>query len=305
MNAKSKTAKQQRKADNRAIVDARLARAFGDMYANGRVNIWPRVDLAGTSAPEFFDWLGDYARRELDYMSVDTFGHLSESVARISGLSGDYWPTAAHRLIQSRARCVAAGWNYASAARDHARLPLSFPCGPYERARAVLIADGLELLTAPAKRRDGRPYTRAAIYAHGRNGKTIYPDKLATSRIGGFRARDYGEMPYAERVRMVQFVEQFNAHIKSLADDAAAAYTEEMADTLTQNADDLRADIRAARDSYADLARELRTLRGIEAPTACDILRSQLSGFARSVRDDARTLSGLNVLVAELQGAQS
>lgn len=258
--------KRETKAARRAALRARLDRALSDIYGNARTR-WPDDDVRGFTS--FYDWLGGYAERAADYMQGERFG-MTERETR-----APEWRPASERLARARNR--RALQDYPGQWRAEARNNHAFPCGEFERERSALIREGVP-----------------KCYSYGRNGKTFYPTTWATENGRGFRVHDVEEMSAEAMTAAVQWLEQFNAHVRSVADDAAAVYLDEAREALAERADTLRDDIRENRESFALLARELRGLRHVNAPAACGILRERLRGIARDVRDAARELSGVN-----------
>lgn len=287
---KTLTRASERKILQRAALRSRLDAALRDIYANARTP-WPRADVPGFAT--FSDWLGDYAEREVDAMTIENFGMTTRETAR-AGLSS--WSPAWCRLVAAQQETPA----YASErATTRAKINHAFPCGPYEAARAVLILDAQRLLVGTRKDGRGNMREEARVYSAGRMGKTFYPDAFASDNHG-FAPRDMDGLSAETMTRTVQFIEQFNVHVRSVAADAPGCYEAEARDALAEQRDMTRDTIRKTRGQYAALAAELRTLRDVHAPTACDVLRGRLAQLARRVHQEARGLAAFNSTLANL-----
>jgi hypothetical protein len=250
------------KQQRRAALRARLEAAQRDIYANARTP-WAD-DVPGFTS--FYEWLGDYAQREAGYMTDERFGMTEKETAAPS------WRPASERLAAVRRRIGEK--RYPSQHRDAARNNHGFPCGSFETERAVLIRDGI-----------------GKCYSYGRNAKTFYPTDYAHENGTGFHLHDVADELNAEALtRAVQWLEQFNAHVRSIAADAPAVYRDEAREHLAESAAMDRDAIAANRAAFATLADELRTLRGINAPAACEVLRGRLSRLSENVRDRAQAL---------------
>jgi hypothetical protein len=223
---------------NKAALRARLRRAQENIYGNGRVRMFPKNEPRG--AIEFFDWLGSYAERSIDYISGERMGLTARETTG-----------------------------------------LAFPRHPYESKYAVLIRDGI-----------------GKVYCYGRMGKTFYPADYAGADGCGFHLRDLSELNAENMTRTIQLLEQFNAYIRECAQYAAECYDSETSDQLEENAQVLRNSIAAARACYSKLHQELRVLRGIDAPQACEVLRQRLQSLADSVRNSAQELRLIRESVA-------
>lgn len=252
---------QTKKQARREAMRARLESAQRDIYGNARTP-WGD-DVPGFTS--FYDWLGGYAEREAEYMTGDRFGMTERET------SAPRWYSAASRLAEAKRR--APEQRYPGQWRAMARNNHAFPCGQFEQERAVLIRDGV-----------------GPCYSYGRNGKTFYPTAWASENGRGFSLRDIDGLNAEDTTRAIQWLEQFNAHVRSVARDAASVYTEEARESLAEKAEELRDDIRKGRATFATLAAELRTLRGINAPAACEVLRGRLSSIAANVRACAGSL---------------
>lgn len=268
--------KQARKQARREALRARLSAALADIYGNART---PWTDDA-PGFIGFWDWLGDYAHHELEYMTKERFG-LTRREA-----SPPRWYSAARRLAQAREKFPRP--EYESQVLNEAKNNLAFPRGEWERVRAPLIRDGV-----------GR------CWSHGRNGKTIYPEAWAESRIGGLHVNEpaAGELNAEALTDAVLWLEAFNAHVRSVAADAPHCYRAEARDALADAAHDIRASIKRNRAAFAALARELRELRGINAPAACEVLRGRLDAIRAAVRDAARELRETVATLRALESA--
>lgn len=255
--------KQANKQARRAALRERLEDAQRDIYGNARTP-WTD-DVPGFTS--FYDWLGDYAQREAAYMMGERFGTTER------GTRPPRWYSAALRLAEARARFPVPA--YPSQVRAEARNNHAFPCGEWERERAPLIRAGVE-----------------NAWSYGRNGKTFYPQAFATENGRGFRLRDdVADGMNAEALTVaVLWLESFNAHVRSVAAAAPECYRSEAADALADDAAGALATIKANRATFATLARELRGLRHVQAPAACEVLRRRLAAIRADVRDAAREL---------------
>lgn len=268
--------KHNRKQARREALRARLSDALADIYGNARTP-WAD-DVPGFR--EFYDWLGDYARSEREYMTAERFG------LTLRETRPPRWYSAAQRLAEARAKFPRPA--YATQVRAEAANNHAFPACEWERERAPLVRDGV-----------------GECWSHGRNGKTFYPDAWADSRIGGL----YVKEPAADELNAealtdaVAWLEAFNAHVRSVAAAAPDSYRSEARDALADNAHDIRAAIKADRATFATLAGELRGLRGINAPAACEVLRNRLDAIRADVRDAARELRETVATLRALDGA--
>jgi hypothetical protein len=279
---KTQTKSHARKMAQRDALRDRLARAQAAIYGNARTPYGD--DVPGFTS--FYDWLGDYAERERDYMTVENFG-MTESETQSARILGfGFWKPARERLANARAKYPTP--RYPTQVRDAAHANHAFPAGDWERAHAVLILDARERLTQP--RRNGKPGREPTVYSYGRNGKTVYPESFATHR-NNFTIRDLSENNAEELTRACQFIEQFNAYVRSVAKDARNVYRDEARDALHETITECHFSMRTARADYHKLATELRTLRGTVVPTACDILRGRLHTLADSVARNARIIA--------------
>lgn len=216
----------------------------------------------------FYDWIGDYADRESEYMQGGRFG-MTERETR-----APEWRPASERL--ARARRAYPLPDYPGQVRAAAKNNHAFACRDFERKRSQLIRDGVP-----------------KCYSYGRNGKTFYPTTWATENGCGFRLLPLEDMSAEALTDSIIWIEQFNAHVRSVADSAASVYREEAAEALRKRAEALRDDIRESRESFALLAGELRGLRHVYAPAACGILHDRLRRIAREVREAVAELSGI------------
>lgn len=268
--------KRNRKQARREALRARLSDALADIYGNARTP-WAD-DVPGFR--EFYDWLGDYASREREYMAGERFGMTYRETRP------PRWYSAAQRLAEARAKFPRPA--YATQVRAEAANNHGFPCGQWERERAPLVRDGV-----------------GECWSHGRNGKTFYPDAWARSDIGGLRLKEPAadELNAEALTEAVAWLEAFNAHVRSVAADAPECYRSEARDALADNAHDIRAAIKADRATFATLAAELRGLRDIQAPAACAVLRNRLDAIRADVRDAARELRETVATLRALDGA--
>lgn len=259
------------KAEHKEALRARLDRALESIYGNARTPY--ADDVPGFR--DYFDWLGDYAEREADYMQ-NGFG-LSKREA-----NGPEWRPARERLASARRAHPSP--TYARQVRHAAQNHFAdhFSGGLY----AALIRDGVP-----------------KCYSYGRNGKTFYPTTWARENGCGFHVMHNPDMAAEALTRETQWLEQFNAYVRMVAKAAPQCYRDEAADALRETVDEKREAMQAAREYFATLADELRRSSVFpDMPVACEVLRERLANVrkrafnaARDLRETLDTLRALEV----------
>lgn len=189
---------------NEALIET-LRREVRTMYGNGRVNGYPADKFSQhPGAPDFYEWLGEFASDQVEYLTCDRLGTDGRLHGRPDAFEKKYSELILDRFgFLTKLRTVD------------------------EKVNGKFTGKKIQ-------------YRARDVYQYGRNGKTFAPasfvDDGACWRLTANKT-DWGDN--RDLVRTIRFIRQFNNYIKHIAACAVPCYEEHVEAYCMATSDDL------------------------------------------------------------------